>query len=96
MLLRRSWLGGIGSRQAKKVCPHKRVQCRPVLTQPPLIEPNFDPALLPRRLSTTTTFDPITLPSFPAPAPLCSCPEPTPLHEAALGVVALHVGPAAK
>lgn len=27
---------------------------------------------------------------------VCSCREPTPLHEAALGVVALHVGPSAK
>lgn len=30
------------------------------------------------------------------PCLLRSCPEPTPLHEAALGVVALHVGPSAK
>ncbi|PRW50843.1 Translational activator GCN1 isoform A [Chlorella sorokiniana] len=32
---------------------------------------------------------------FPILLAVMSCPEPTPLHEAALGVVALHVGPAA-
>lgn len=34
--------------------------------------------------------------TFPILRAVLSCPEPTPLHEAALGVVALHVGPAAK
>ncbi|KAI3427088.1 hypothetical protein D9Q98_007027 [Chlorella vulgaris] len=32
---------------------------------------------------------------FPILRAVMSCPEPTPLHEAALGVVALHVGPSA-